>query len=87
MLALTNGRWLPPVALVLLLGGAAWLRWQYITAISLYVDEFTTLWAARQVLDLLEVLYEDVTDEAEAECNDARTHQDESAMPAGTLAH
>ena len=44
-------RWLPPVALALLLGGAAWLRWQYITAISLYVDEFTTLWAARQVLE------------------------------------
>jgi hypothetical protein len=42
---------------------------------------------ARQVLELLEVLYEDVTDEAEAECSDSPSHQDESAMPAGTVAH
>jgi 4-amino-4-deoxy-L-arabinose transferase-like glycosyltransferase len=35
--------------LLLLLAGAAWLRWRYIQEISLYVDEFTTLWAAKRV--------------------------------------
>ncbi len=35
------------LALVTIL--ALWLRWQYATTISLYVDEFTTLWAAKQV--------------------------------------
>ncbi len=29
-----------------------WLRWQYVQTISLYVDEFTTLWAARRTLEL-----------------------------------
>jgi hypothetical protein len=37
----------------LILGGILalgfWLRWRYVREISLYVDEFTTLWAARQV--------------------------------------
>ncbi|MCE7981007.1 MAG: hypothetical protein DYG89_07425 [Caldilinea sp. CFX5] len=28
---------------------AFWLRWQYAQTISLYVDEFTTLWAAQRV--------------------------------------
>ena len=28
---------------------AFWLRWQYATQVQLHVDEFTTLWAARQV--------------------------------------
>ena len=28
---------------------AFWLRWRYAQTISLYVDEFTTLWAARRV--------------------------------------
>jgi 4-amino-4-deoxy-L-arabinose transferase-like glycosyltransferase len=36
-----------PLGIVLLL--ALWLRWQYVQEISLYVDEFTTLWAAVQV--------------------------------------
>ena len=37
------------LALVALLFIALWLRWRYIRDISLYVDEFTTLWAARRV--------------------------------------
>lgn len=37
------------LALAALLGLAFWLRWRYVREISLYVDEFTTLWAARQV--------------------------------------
>jgi hypothetical protein len=37
------------LAALLLLGGL--LRWRYATTISLYVDEFTTLWAAQQVLE------------------------------------
>ncbi len=40
------------VALGALLALAAWLRWQYVQSISLYVDEFTTLWAARRTLEL-----------------------------------
>ncbi|MCX6047873.1 MAG: glycosyltransferase family 39 protein, partial [Chloroflexi bacterium] len=36
-----------PLALLLLV--ALWLRWRYVQDISLYVDEFTTLWAARRV--------------------------------------
>lgn len=39
------------VALGAILLLAFWLRWRYVQTISLYVDEFTTLWAARQVLD------------------------------------
>lgn len=35
--------------LAFLLAAAAWLRWQVPRNLSLYVDEFTTLWAARQV--------------------------------------
>jgi len=31
---------------------AVWLRWRYIHEISLYVDEFTTLWAATRVQEL-----------------------------------
>ncbi len=31
---------------------AFWLRWRYAQTISLYVDEFTTLWAARRVQTL-----------------------------------
>lgn len=37
-------------ALVALLALAGWLRWRYVQEISLYVDEFTTLWATKQVL-------------------------------------
>lgn len=39
--------WVAALAPLLLL--AFWLRWRYVREISLYVDEFTTLWAARQV--------------------------------------
>ena len=28
------------------------LRWRYATEISLYVDEFTTLWGAQRILEL-----------------------------------
>ncbi len=47
-LALSRRYW-RYVALAALLGLALWLRWRYVREISLYVDEFTTLWAARQV--------------------------------------
>ena len=33
---------------IALLALAFWLRWQYATQVNLHVDEFTTLWAARQ---------------------------------------
>lgn len=36
--------------LLLVLGIAFWFRWRYVQDISLYVDEFTTLWAAKRVL-------------------------------------
>lgn len=35
-------------ALAAVLAIAFWLRWQYVQTISLYVDEFTTLWAAQR---------------------------------------
>lgn len=35
------------LGLILIIAG--WLRWRYAETISLYVDEFTTLWAARRV--------------------------------------
>lgn len=41
-----------PLALGALLAIAFWLRWQYIQTISLYVDEFTTLWAAQRTLEV-----------------------------------
>ncbi|HQY91800.1 glycosyltransferase family 39 protein [Caldilinea sp.] len=34
-----------------LLGATFWLRWQYITRVGLHVDEFSSLWAVRRVLD------------------------------------
>lgn len=37
-------------ALIAILAVAAWLRWEYMQRVSLHVDEFTTLWAARQTL-------------------------------------
>jgi 4-amino-4-deoxy-L-arabinose transferase-like glycosyltransferase len=40
------------IALGLLLLVAALLRWQYLRTISLYVDEFTTLWAAERIQEL-----------------------------------
>ena len=46
-------KWLPVLVigggLVALLAVALWLRWHYATTISLHVDEFTTLWAAKRV--------------------------------------
>jgi hypothetical protein len=39
-------------ALSALLALAFWLRWRYLQTISLYVDEFTTLWAARRTLEV-----------------------------------
>lgn len=40
------------LASVLLLALALWLRWQYVQTISLYVDEFTTLWAAQRTQEI-----------------------------------
>ena len=42
--------WLSWVVLLVLLGVALALRWRYIQEISLFVDEFVTAWAARNVL-------------------------------------
>ncbi len=38
--------------LVAALAAAAWLRWRYVRDVSLYVDEFTTLWAAERIREL-----------------------------------
>jgi 4-amino-4-deoxy-L-arabinose transferase-like glycosyltransferase len=38
------------VGMGLLLVVAAWVRWQYVVTISPYIDEFTTMWAAKQIL-------------------------------------
>jgi hypothetical protein len=43
--------WLSWAVLLLLLVVALALRWRYIREISLFVDEFVTAWAARNVLD------------------------------------
>ncbi len=46
----TEGRsWLSWPVLLILLGVALALRWRYIREISLFVDEFVTAWAARNV--------------------------------------
>jgi 4-amino-4-deoxy-L-arabinose transferase-like glycosyltransferase len=37
---------------MLLLATAFWLRWHYLQTISLYVDEFTTLWAAQRTQEV-----------------------------------
>jgi hypothetical protein len=42
--------WLPWILVLVLMGVALALRWHYIREISLYVDEFVTAWAARNVL-------------------------------------
>jgi len=42
--------WLSWIVLLVLLGVALALRWRYIQEISLFVDEFVTAWAARNVL-------------------------------------
>ena len=39
------------LGLAVLLAAGLWLRWRYATEISLYVDEFTTLWGARRILE------------------------------------
>jgi len=41
--------WLSWIVLLLLMGVALILRWRYIHEISLSVDEFNTLWAAKQI--------------------------------------
>lgn len=46
----SSRRILAGLALLLLVGGV--LRWRYLSEISLYVDEFTTMWAARRILEL-----------------------------------
>lgn len=40
------------MALAAVLALAFWLRWQYVQTISLYVDEFTTLWAAQRTQEI-----------------------------------
>ncbi|HHY55772.1 MAG TPA: hypothetical protein GYA08_10080 [Chloroflexi bacterium] len=40
--------WLP---CFVLLAVACWLRWQYIQQVGLHVDEFSSLWAVRRVLE------------------------------------
>jgi len=40
------------VALAAVVVMAFWLRWRYVQTISLYVDEFTTLWAAQRTQSL-----------------------------------
>ncbi len=40
------------LSLAALLALGFWLRWRYATEISLYVDEFTTLWGAERILEL-----------------------------------
>lgn len=40
------------VALAAVVVIALWLRWRYVQTISLYVDEFTTLWAAQRTQEL-----------------------------------
>ena len=42
---------LSSVGLALVLGVALWLRWRYLTKVGVHVDEFSTLWAARRVLE------------------------------------
>ncbi len=39
------------IGLAALVALAGWLRWHYVQTISLYVDEFTTLWAAQRTLE------------------------------------
>ena len=43
-------RWLPWAILAALMAVALALRWRYIQEVSLFVDEFVTSWAARNVL-------------------------------------
>jgi hypothetical protein len=42
--------WIDWLAVLALIGLAFWLRWRYIQDISLFVDEFNTIWAAKNVL-------------------------------------
>ena len=43
-------RWLSWIIVLILMGVALALRWRYVQEISLSVDEFNTIWAARHVL-------------------------------------
>lgn len=45
-------RWRLPALIGVLLAVGFWLRWQHIQQVSLHVDEFTTLWAARRTMEL-----------------------------------
>lgn len=40
-----------PLPLLALLTATLYLRWQYIQRVSLHIDEFSSLWAVRRVLD------------------------------------
>lgn len=44
-----SGWLVPGLLLALILALGAWLRWRYLRDVSLFIDEFTTLWAAKQV--------------------------------------
>ena len=48
-------RWLTSIGLIFcslgLLAVGFWFRWRYVQNVSLDVDEFTTLWAARRILE------------------------------------
>ena len=43
-------QWLVWTTLILIVGLALALRWHYVQEISLFIDEYRTVWAARQVL-------------------------------------
>ena len=43
--------WLLGLAIVGLLAAGLWLRWLYVTNVAVHIDEFTTLWAARRILE------------------------------------
>jgi len=47
----SRGRWVVLLTVAMLVVAAAVLRWLYIQRISLFFDEFTTLWAAKTVLE------------------------------------
>lgn len=44
-------RFLLVAGVTVLLGLALWLRWRYVQGVSLYVDEYTTLWASQRTLE------------------------------------
>ena len=48
---LRHSSWAPGVYLVVVIALAIWLRWLYIVNVGLHVDEFSTLWGSRQVMN------------------------------------